>query len=91
LALPKRRKKYEFFDADPEPLKTLKNQNLPQHIRGLQLYRAGDWQQALSLFEACLKICPEDPIARLYVERCKAHLASPPGVDWNGVTVLREK
>jgi class 3 adenylate cyclase len=82
---------YEFFEVDPEPHKTQKMQSLAEYTRGLQSYRARVWQRAASSFEACLKICPDDSIARMYLERCRAYLQSPPGADWNGVTVLVEK
>jgi hypothetical protein len=67
---------YEFFDSDPEPIKAQKSVCLSPYNRGLYYFHAEDWQQAMSLFEECLIISPEDPISRLYVERCRAQLAN---------------
>jgi class 3 adenylate cyclase len=66
---------YEIFDADSDLIKTQKLNCLSQYNRGLHYFHAEDWQQAMTLFEACLKIFPEDPISRIYLARCKECLA----------------
>lgn len=69
---------YEFFDADADMVKKQKLACLSQYNRGLHYFHAEDWQQAKSLFEACLEIFPEDPISCIYLERCKECLADVP-------------
>jgi len=69
---------YEIFDADSDLIKMKKHNCLSQYNRGLHYFHAEDWQQAMSLFEECLEIYPDDPISRLYIERCRAHLANSP-------------
>jgi class 3 adenylate cyclase len=67
---------YEVFDADPDFIKQQKLNCLSQYNRGLYYFHAEDWPQAISLFEECLAICPDDPISRLYLERCIERLTN---------------
>jgi adenylate cyclase len=57
----------------------------------LGAYRAGRFAEALEGFEALRARAPDDVPAGLYVERCRAFLAAPPGPGWSGVHVLHEK
>ncbi len=82
---------YEFFDADPQSLKQQEIQSLHHYQQGLQCFQARDWETAAALFTACLEMAPDDPISRLYLERCRAHLENPLATAWNGVTILQEK
>ncbi|MCD6051113.1 MAG: adenylate cyclase [Verrucomicrobia bacterium] len=59
--------------------------------RGLTLYRRGDWDRALQLFEAAYELNKEDRICLVYAERCRKLKAEPPREDWTGVWVLGEK
>ncbi len=65
---------YELFDADSDVVKKQKLACLSPYNRGLHYFHAEDWQHAMALFEECLRIFPEDPLSRLYLERCKARL-----------------
>jgi class 3 adenylate cyclase len=58
---------------------------------GVERYFARDWAGALAVFEATLRETPGDEPSRIYIERCRTLLASPPGPDWDGVTVMRVK
>ena len=78
---------YEFFDGDPEPLRSQKRMVVEPFMQGIVRYRANEWEPAEVLFAECLKACPGDSIARMYVDRCRAMRASPPGTVWGGVTV----
>jgi len=82
---------YEIFEADPEPIKSQKQQSLSSYTEGLIYFRTGDWPQARARFAACLNLCPEDASAQMYRQRCEDFLHTPPPADWNGVTVLQEK
>lgn len=70
---------YEIFDADADMVKKQKLACLSQYNRGLHYFHAEDWPQAMSLFEECLAIFPEDPISRIYFERCKECLVESTG------------
>jgi hypothetical protein len=82
---------YEIFDADAEPLKTQKLQGLAAYHQALILFHSNDWQAAQRQFEACLQLCPSDPVVRVYLERCREYTERHPTVEWRGVTVLQEK
>ncbi len=43
------------------------------------------WATAQSAFEALAAQRPDDKVAAIYVERCKAFCATPPPSDWDGV------
>ncbi|MRR08099.1 MAG: adenylate/guanylate cyclase domain-containing protein, partial [Deltaproteobacteria bacterium] len=80
---------YEFFDGDPEPISSQKRKALEPFMQAIVRYRANEWDLAESLFGACIKVCPEDAVARMYIDRCRALRASPPGPAWDGVTIQK--
>jgi adenylate cyclase len=54
-------------------------------------YRQRQWDGAMAAFAQVLKDHPQDGPARLYLERCRAMQATPPELDWDGVTVMEVK
>ena len=58
---------------------------------GLAKYRAGDFVEAERWFEQALTANPDDAVAALYVERCRAFVESPPGADWDGTWLMTDK
>ena len=58
---------------------------------GLQEYRGGHWDEATALFGKVLEVRPEDFPAKLYIERCEALRACPPGGDWDCVFTMTKK
>jgi two-component system sensor histidine kinase ChiS len=82
---------YEFFDADPEPVKAQKKQMLGYFMEGIVRFRANYWGEAQALFSECLRMCPTDHVSQMYIDRCKSLQRSPPQTDWNGITVHRKK
>ncbi|HZC80660.1 MAG TPA: adenylate/guanylate cyclase domain-containing protein [Nitrospiraceae bacterium] len=58
---------------------------------GLALYRNHQWERAQTCFEACLKLNPEDPPAKLFVARLQHFREHPPEDDWDGVWSFKEK
>ena len=62
------------------------------HYRdGLERYRAGRFKQAVASFRQALALNPQDRLSSLYTERCEHYLNHPPGDDWDGIWVLKEK
>jgi len=59
-------------------------QELARWDAGLALYRQGNFQEALALFEA-LKADTGQDLYELYASRCRSLEAAPPGPDWDGV------
>ncbi len=50
-----------------------------------------NFKEALALFDEALKIDPEDGPSKVYFERCKHYMESPPPEDWDGVFVMKTK
>jgi adenylate cyclase len=62
------------------------------HYRdGLALYREQQWDQAIGCFQQALALHPQDRLSALYVERSELLRQDPPGADWDGVWVMKEK
>ena len=64
---------------------------LSKYEEAMGLYRKGEWEPALSMFQEVEQCWPGDPPARMYQERCKELLQTKPGDDWSFVTVLDHK
>ena len=77
---------YELYDGDPQDIKNGKAKSAPSMTKALELYKKGDFQAALGLFDECAEICPEDSIPPIYIKRCNTFLRIPPGADWAGVS-----
>ncbi len=82
---------YEFFDSDPEPVRSQKRMAVEPFMQGIVRYRANEWEPAEALFTTCIEICPEDSVARMYIDRCRTMRTSPPNSAWDGVTVQKWK
>ncbi|TAL27449.1 MAG: adenylate/guanylate cyclase domain-containing protein, partial [Nitrospirae bacterium] len=56
----------------------------------LSSYRTGNFQNALETFT---KLAEEynDPASRIYAERCREYLQTPPPSEWDGVYISRKK
>jgi adenylate cyclase len=54
-------------------------------------YTDRNWREALRSFEAFLQRWPDDGPARVFLERCKEHLADEPPPDWDGVYEMKHK
>jgi len=62
-------------------------QELEKFRKGLELYRQKKWTEARRVFRGL----EQDPVAKVYVERCDLYLSSPPPDDWDGVWELTKK
>jgi adenylate cyclase len=58
---------------------------------GLSAYRAWHWEEAIQHFQQILDREPGDPPSQLYLQRCKAFMATPPPPDWDGVYAMQTK
>ncbi len=59
--------------------------------KGLDLYKERNYDDAITQFQACLKIMPDDGPSQAYIERCQMFKETPPEKDWDGVFTLTEK
>ena len=50
-----------------------------------------EFAAAIASFNSALEIRPDDPLAKIYIERCAAMQENPPAPDWDGVFVAKTK
>ncbi|MDM8542070.1 GAF domain-containing protein [Desulfococcaceae bacterium HSG7] len=62
-----------------------------QFKSGLVNYRKQLWDKAIDAFKEALKANAEDKLSDMYIARCLHYKANPPGDDWDGVWVMKEK
>lgn len=55
------------------------------YAEGMKAYWDQRWEEAISLFERCSEILPEDGPARVMAERCRLYEKTPPHAGWDGV------
>jgi adenylate cyclase len=68
-----------------------KQQLLNHYNEGYRLYRESKFQEALECFNKALIVLPDDPVSKLYVERCQDYIAEPPPAHWDGVFIMKTK
>ncbi|MCF7927941.1 MAG: adenylate/guanylate cyclase domain-containing protein [Spirochaetales bacterium] len=61
------------------------------HHGGLKRYYARDFEGAIKQFQGVLELLPDDFIAKMYIERCRQYIASPPPENWNGIHIMKSK
>jgi hemerythrin-like metal-binding protein len=61
---------YEVFDNDEPALKQGKLATREKFEDALAYYHMRDPHNALQLLEECLKVAPDDPVAKIYIDRC---------------------
>ena len=82
---------FEVCNSDPEPTREQKLGSREKFAEALTNYRAQKWTAATTKFKSCLKDCPADGAAELYLERCKVFKKTPPPKDWKGEQVFTQK
>jgi len=82
---------FEVCNSDPEPIREQKLGSREKFAEALTNYRAQKWTAATTKFKSCLKDCPADGAAALYLERCKIFKNTPPPKDWKGEQVFTQK
>jgi len=59
--------------------------------KGLALYRAVKWDEAITVFQKVLTMRPEDEASKIYIERCFKLKEEPPAQPWDGVFTMKTK
>ncbi len=82
-------------------LDTIENEGAPEHDRwkemldsfmpGLETYRDRRWEKAKDLFQQHVLLFPEDPVGKIYLDRCRTFLTAAPADDWDGVYQMETK
>jgi len=58
---------------------------------GFRKFRERDFTQARLLFSRFLESCPEDALAKMYLERALQYEGEPPDEAWNAVEIFKKK
>ncbi|MDH4225760.1 MAG: adenylate/guanylate cyclase domain-containing protein, partial [Deltaproteobacteria bacterium] len=66
-------------------------QGVSHFEKGLELYRAQQWDKAIAQFNEVMKFIPNDPPSKTFIQRCQDYKAAPPPADWDGVFVASSK
>jgi adenylate cyclase len=64
---------------------------LEAYHQGLALYREQRWPESLTAFSAALEVYPEDNAALHYLGLVQKYSETPPGANWEAVTVMDGK
>ncbi|MGD8288498.1 MAG: adenylate/guanylate cyclase domain-containing protein, partial [Gemmatimonadota bacterium] len=84
-------KVYELLEMAGVELAAEKEEAILRYERGITEYKRHEWARAKAHFESALAACPDDGPSAVYVERCEAHIASPPPPDWDFVVHRTQK
>jgi len=82
---------YALIGSKSDPLDKEFLQGLETYEAGFRKFRERDFTQARSLFSRFLKLCPEDALAKMYLDRAREHEEQPPDEFWNAVEVFTKK
>ena len=58
---------------------------------GVKVYRNQDWDRATGFFQKALEANSTDKLSDIYIDRCAMMKANPPGDDWTGVWIMKDK
>ncbi|AWW74033.1 adenylate/guanylate cyclase domain-containing protein [Erythrobacter sp. KY5] len=58
---------------------------------GVKLYRGQQWDRAAGFFAKAMEANPDDKLSQTYIDRCQLMKEAPPGDDWDGVWIMKEK
>ena len=82
---------FEMLDYHTEESFPNLSEALQYFKAALPNYRAKQWDKAINLFNEAALLNPQDPMPRMYLDRCRHFKSNPPGEDWNGIWVLESK
>lgn len=82
---------FEVFENGSKPHQVQKKRCAKLFKKGLDLYRAREWEKSVALFEQYLTLEGTDLSSQLYLERCAQFQQHPPASDWNGVFAMDHK
>ena len=67
---------YEVFDADPPEQRAAKQRTTRIFERAVAFYYFKEAEKAVGLFRQCLDECPQDKLAKSYIDRCERFLST---------------
>ncbi|MDP2340916.1 MAG: ATP-binding protein [Deltaproteobacteria bacterium] len=82
---------YEVLDAEDAPVFDRRLKSLSRFEEALRLYYARNFADARKLLTELKAVDDDDVLLGVYLSRCDAFVAAPPGPDWDGVINLKSK
>jgi class 3 adenylate cyclase len=76
---------FEVYDAEPEAVVNIKNQNKADFESAILLYNEREFTQAKEIFQKILQINLQDRAATMYVERCEYYQRHGVPEEWSGI------
>lgn len=82
---------YEVLDFDDVEPSGQTEKSIKIFQEGLNFYRDRKWEKGINKFYKTLEINANDKVSRIYVDRCKLMIESPPNKNWDAVWVMDTK
>jgi adenylate cyclase len=82
---------YSVVSRGDEPVESQIGEYLKAYELAQASYSAGNFKEARVLFENCLQYSTDDPLLRMYIERCITLLERPSDGAWTGVHIAEHK
>ena len=82
---------FEIYDPEPENLRQLKLQTIPEFEEAIALYHQKTFEKAQQKFQEILTTNPQDRPAKLYLKRCQKYQKYGVPEGWEGIEILTEK
>ncbi|MFM9969498.1 MAG: GAF domain-containing protein [Burkholderiales bacterium] len=79
---------FEALDHHNDDRMALRAELLDAYAEGLRQYRQRDWRGAAKCFEAASRAHPKDNPSRMFWDRCKSYMQTPPADNWDGVWTM---
>ena len=76
---------YEILELAGVELPAHREEAFRHYDTGLKAYKAREWAVSATHFEAALAADPQDGPSRVYLERAREYVHSPPAPDWDFV------
>jgi len=54
-------------------------------------YQERRWDEAVALYAQVKRLAPADPLADLFIARCRGYQVAPPPADWSGIYEMKSK
>ncbi|MFN0117945.1 MAG: CHASE2 domain-containing protein [Elusimicrobiota bacterium] len=62
-----------------------------RYHQALALYRQGQFEDAIQVFQTVFEYLPNDHVTRVYLERARSFMTRPPHAGWDGVFEMQTK
>ena len=82
---------YELLGLSEADVSEKKKKAVEIYLKGLELYRSKQWDQAEAMFRQALEVDPDDGPSQAYIGRCEDFKVLPPPENWDGVFVMKTK